>query len=38
MDFDAINAQIDPLDQAAMKRAVDHWNVTFKPIGGLGVL
>lgn len=38
MDFIELNNSIKPLDQAAMKRAVDHWNVTFKPIGGLGEL
>ena len=38
MDFKQLNSRTAPLDQAAMKRAVDHWNVTFKPVRGLGRL
>lgn len=38
MDFQELGSSIKPLDEAAMKRAIDHWNATFKPIGGLGDL
>lgn len=37
-DFASVNSVIAPLDEAAKKEALDHWNSVGKPVGSLGVL
>ncbi len=36
--FTQVNSVIAPLDEAAKKQALDHWNSVGKPVGSLGVL
>ncbi|MDD7203124.1 MAG: nicotinate-nucleotide--dimethylbenzimidazole phosphoribosyltransferase [Coriobacteriales bacterium] len=38
IDFQALNAQLAPFDEAAARRAVDKWNAVAKPIASLGKL
>ena len=38
IDFQALNAQLTPFDEAAARRAVDKWNAVAKPIASLGKL
>ena len=38
IDFQALNAQLAPFDDAAAQRAVDKWNAVAKPIASLGKL
>ena len=38
IDFQALNAQLMPFDEAAARHAVDKWNAVAKPIASLGKL